>query len=47
LRAVSTAGAATQACVLAVDFRRAPEHRWPAAVDDALAAVVGEGGAAG
>lgn len=31
--------AATQACVLAVDFRRAPEHRWPAMVDDALAAV--------
>jgi acetyl esterase len=31
--------AATRARVLAVDFRRAPEHRWPAAVDDALAAV--------
>ncbi len=30
---------ATRARVLAVDFRRAPEYRWPAAVEDALAAV--------
>jgi acetyl esterase len=31
--------AATNVRVLAVDFRRAPEYRWPAAVDDADAAV--------
>ena len=31
--------AATAARVVAVDFRRGPEHRWPAAVDDALAAI--------
>jgi acetyl esterase len=30
---------ATSACVVAVDFRRGPEHRWPAAVDDAERAV--------
>jgi acetyl esterase len=35
-RACRLLAASTGAAVLAVDFRRAPEHPWPAAVDDAV-----------
>lgn len=38
---------ATDFAVLAVDYRRGPEHRWPAAVDDAVAVTTWAKGHAG
>src|SRR3954454_3267850 len=38
-RACRRLAASSGAAVLALDYRRAPEHPWPAAVDDAVAAI--------
>jgi acetyl esterase len=38
-RACRRLAASSNITVVAVDYRRAPEHRWPAAVDDAVVAV--------
>ena len=38
-RACRRLAAGSGVCVLALDYRRAPEHPWPAAVDDAVAAL--------
>jgi acetyl esterase len=38
-RACRRLAAGSGCAILALDYRLAPEHRWPAAVDDAVAAV--------
>ena len=39
-RACRRLAASSGVSVLALDYRRAPEHPWPAAVDDAVAALI-------